>query len=65
MVAIPDKSLQVTWDKFPDGNLLLNLSVIRVLAKSIKGAELRKAFGVCKKVQLRKKQTTSATDWRS
>ena len=65
MVAIPHESLQVALDEFPDGDLLLDLSAIRVLAEAIKGAELRKAFGVCKKDQLRKKQTTGATDWRS
>ena len=49
MMTVPDESLQVALDEFPDSYLLLDLNAIRVVAKTIEGTELGKALGVCKK----------------
>ena len=55
MVTVIDESLQVALDEFPDSNLLLDLNAIRVVAETVKGAELGKTLGVCKEGQLRNK----------
>ena len=54
MVAVPDESLQVNLDEFPDSDLLFDLNAIRVVVEAVEGAELGNALGVCKKGQLRK-----------
>ena len=47
MVAVPDESFEVTYDKVPNSDLLLDLSAIRVVAEAFEGAELGKARGLC------------------
>ena len=47
MVAVLDEGLQVTVDKFPNSDLLLDLSAIRVMAEAFEAAELGKALGGC------------------
>jgi len=54
MVAVPDESLQVVLNEFPDGDLFLDLKAIGTLAEAVESAELGYAPGVWKKGQLSK-----------
>jgi len=47
MVAVPDESVEVTLDKVPNSDLLLDLSAVRVVTEAFEDAELGKALGVC------------------
>ena len=48
MVTVPDESLQVVLNEFPDGDLLLDLKAVRTITEAVESAELGQALDAWK-----------------